>query len=72
MHKQETNFTSTAVSGYGYSLLNAILDIQFTDKSVYRYTDVPIEAVEGFWGADAVGTYFNKSIRNKYAYQNLE
>ena len=72
MHKQETNFTSTAISGYGYSPLNTVLDIQFTDKSVYRYRDVPIETAEGVWGADAIGTYFNKSIRNKYAYQKLE
>lgn len=72
MHNQETEFISSALSGYGYSYINHLLDIQFTDKSIYRYSEVPIETVEGLWGAEAVGTYFNKSIRNKFAYKRIE
>lgn len=72
MHQQETNFSSTAISGYGYSLLNYYLDIQFTDNSVYRYSEVPPETAEWLTGIEAKGTYFNTSIRNKYSYQKLE
>lgn len=72
MHQQETNFSSTAISGYGYSLLNYYLDIQFTDNSVYRYSEVPPETAEWLTGAEAKGAYFNTSIRNKYSYQKLE
>lgn len=72
MHQQETGFSSTAISGYGYSLLNYYLDIQFTDNSVYRYSEVPPETAEWLTGAEAKGTYFNTSIRNQYSYQKLE
>ncbi len=72
MHQQETGFSSTAISGYGYSLLNYYLDIQFTDNSVYRYSEVPPETAEWLTGTEAKGTYFNTSIRNKYSYQKLE
>lgn len=72
MHQQETNFSSTAISGYGYSLLNYYLDIQFTDNSVYRYSEVPPETAEWLTGTEAKGTYFNTNIRNQYSYQKLE
>lgn len=72
MHNQKAEFISSALRGYGYSYINYLLDIQFTENSIYRYIEVPIEVVEGLWGAEAVGTYFNKNIRNKFKYQRIE
>lgn len=72
MYQQETDFISTAISGYGYSLLNYYLDIKFTDNSVYRYSEVPPETAEWLTGAEAKGTYFNTNVRSKYTYQKLE
>lgn len=69
MHRQEPITTSTAIMGFGYSLLNNILDIQFTDKTLYRYFDVPDSVALGLIEAEAKGTYFNKSIRNNFTYQ---
>lgn len=72
MHPQETDFISSAIKGYGYSFLNTYLDIQFTDNSIYRYDNVPVETVLELYEADAKGTYFNKSIRNNYTYKKIE
>ena len=71
MHKQES-ILSSAMNGFGYSLLNSILDIQFTDNSAYRYQEVSPALVEAFVGSESKGVFFNTRIRNNYMYEKIE
>jgi hypothetical protein len=70
MHGQQS-VGSSALSGYGHSSINSILDIQFRDGSVYRYSGVSAGTAAGL-GSGAAGSHFNSSIRDQYSYEQIE
>ncbi|MCP5335473.1 MAG: KTSC domain-containing protein [Oceanospirillaceae bacterium] len=70
MHEQRL-VVSSALSGYGHSSINNLLDIKFLDGSVYRYSDVSAGTAAGL-DSGAAGSYFNSSIRGKYLYEKIE
>ena len=67
------SFPATAVFEHSSSLANAaydasrkLLEIEFRDRSLYRYTEVPSAAYAELLQARSKGQYFNTHIRNKY------
>lgn len=57
---------STLIDRYGYDQAKLVMDIQFNDKSVFRYFHVPVEVVIEFVCAPSKGKYFLENIKAKY------
>ncbi|EOB6303246.1 TPA: KTSC domain-containing protein [Vibrio vulnificus] len=64
--------SSSAISHIGYSEVSEILDIRFRDGGGYRYDNVPFPVWKSFYDSTSHGSYFNKNIRGKYTFTQLE
>ena len=62
---------STVVSRFDYNPQKRELVVELVTGRRYLYSDVPEHEVDGFRSAFAKGVYFNRHIRNRYAYQEL-
>jgi hypothetical protein len=62
---------STVVSRFDYNPQKRQLVVELVTGRRYLYSDVPEHEVDGFRSAFAKGVYFNRHIRNRYAYQAL-
>ncbi|MEF2495020.1 KTSC domain-containing protein [Vibrio mimicus] len=71
LHGQQ-QVSSSAINGIGYSKISEILDIEFSDNTVYRYEGVPEGVWESFKAASSKGRYFNMSIKDKYSFTQLQ
>ncbi len=60
---------SSVVRSVGHS---RVIEIEFESGRVYQYMDVPEDVYEGMLAAESKGKYFNKYIRGKYPYQEIE
>lgn len=56
--------TSDTIQSVGYSSLSGTLEIEFTDGSLYQYSDVPERIYRDLIGASSHGTYFNEHVRD--------
>lgn len=64
-----TPCVSSQVAAYGYEAATCTLAVKFnTGGALYHYHDVPAEVHEQMKTAESVGSFFTKSIRNKFAY----
>ncbi len=52
--------SSSAVRSVGYDEQRQILEIEFPNRAVYRYYDVPPNVHRGLMAADAHGRYFHR------------
>lgn len=66
MHR--TPIESRALTSIGYDPAEQRLEIRFKDGTVYVYRDVPVDVHGQFLAAASKGQYFNKTIRDRYAY----
>lgn len=62
MHKRTTN--SSFIKYYGYEFNKFFL--QFKDSPLYEYIGVPPDVFDEFLKAKSKGSFFHKSIKNKY------
>jgi hypothetical protein len=58
--------TSGTIRSVGYSPLSGTLEIEFTNGSLYQYSDVPESVYRDLMAASSHGTYFNEHIREWY------
>jgi hypothetical protein len=63
---------SSVIQRFAYRPETAELDIIFTTGRRYLYADVPKEVADEFRSAFSKGSYFNRRIRDHYAYRELE
>ena len=63
--------TSSSVVTVGYDATTMTLEVEFADRSVYQYFDVPEGEYRGLVTADSVGRYLNQNIKNSYRYTKL-
>jgi hypothetical protein len=68
---------SALVSKVFYDPNTLTLDAVFIKKALmkktrYRYKRVPAKVFAEFVLAESMGAYFNKNIRNRYAFQQVE
>jgi hypothetical protein len=63
---------STIIRAFDYRPGTRELDILFTTGRLYRYANVPPEAVDAFRSAFAKGRHFNARIRDRYPYRELD
>jgi hypothetical protein len=63
---------STIIRGFDYRPEARELDVLFTTGRRYIYHDVPPEAAEAFRAAFAKGLHFNRRIRGRYRFTEVE
>ena len=62
---------SEAMLGVGYDDQRRVLEIEFADRDVYDYFDVPPSVHRGLIRAESHGRYFAEHIRDRYAYERI-
>ena len=63
---------STVIRRFDYRLDERTLDVTFTTGRRYLYRDVPPEAAQALKESFAKGVHFNRHIRGKYPFEEVE
>jgi hypothetical protein len=64
---------SSLIRSVGYDLFTSILEVELGDeRRLYQYFDVPYSIYCELMEADSKGAYFNESIKDSYAYQEVK
>lgn len=59
---------STVIRQYDYDAAAAALTVEFVTGRIYRYADVPSATALALGAASSKGRYFNRCIRDRYAF----
>lgn len=59
---------STTLVAMAYDVDQQMLQLEFRDRSVYRYFGVPSNLYQDLLDAPSKGSYFNRFIRERFAY----
>ena len=62
---------STAIRYFRYDSAKRELQVTFVTGRRYIYADVPPDAADAFRAAPSKGTFFNREIRDRYAYREV-
>ena len=62
---------SSALASAEYHAATAQLTIAFHNGSRYRYLGVPLQLFLDLLGAPSQGSFFNREIRTKFAYDQI-
>jgi len=62
---------STALKTAAYLPAERLLYVEFHSGERYRYLEFPPERYQDFLAAESKGTYFARSIRNHFRYEQL-
>jgi hypothetical protein len=62
---------STAVRYFRYDSAKRDLQVTFVTGRRYIYADVPPDVFDAFRAAVSKGTFFNREIRDRYAYREV-
>ena len=62
---------SSNIAAIGYDREAQRLLVQFTNGSVYSYSDVPVEVFDNFKAAESKGRYLNDYIKGVYNYERV-
>jgi hypothetical protein len=57
---------SSSLASVAYDVERTILQVEFRDRSVYQYIDVPEKIHQDLLQADSKGAYFNRYVRNRF------
>ncbi len=57
---------STTLRTVGYDAERRLLQVEFHNRSIYQYFDVPAIVYEELMKAPSKGAYFNRSIRPRF------
>ena len=68
---ERTPISSSALASVAYDVAARELEVEFQSGRVYRYRDVPQGAYEFLLRARHKGSYFNRMIANRYAYDEV-
>ncbi len=63
--------SSSFVKEHNYDVATQMLTIKFNNGSIYKYQDVPASIAQGLETATSTGQYFNESIKDKYAFDQV-
>ena len=62
---------STVIRHFRYNPAERELHVTFVTGRRYVYQDVPPDVFDAFRGAFSKGTFFNREIRDGYAYREV-
>jgi hypothetical protein len=68
---QRTPLQSRALVSAGYDAAAQILELEFHNKRVYRYRDVPAGVFEFLLRTASKGSFVNRMIDGRYAYEEV-
>ena len=63
---------SESIASIGYDDDAEVLEVEFVSGAVYRYSGVPPDVSEDFREAPSKGAFFNRNIKNAYAWEQVE
>ena len=64
--------SSSAMRSVGYDETARALEIEFPDRDVYRYLEVPPETWAAFENAPSKGLFFSGEIRDRFRFSRLQ
>lgn len=59
---------SNTLATVAYDAEHGLLQIEFRDRAVYQYFEVPAKVYAALLQAPSKGSYFNRIIRGRFAY----
>ncbi len=62
---------SSVLQSAGYAATEHILELEFKTGHVYRYFDVPEKRYKALLHAASKGRYYNRYIKNAYAFEQV-
>ena len=62
---------STSLATVAYDANRELLQIEFRDRTIYRYRHVPAEVHAALLRAPSKGSYFNRVIRGQFAFAQI-
>ena len=64
--------TSSAIRSAGYDTGTSVLELEFVETGhVYRYFHVPRKTFNAFMKAASKGKYYNRYIKNSFAFEQV-
>ena len=63
---------STSLATIAYDADRKLLQIEFRDRTTYRYFNVPADVHETLLRAKSKGTYFNRLIRGQFTHARIQ
>jgi len=63
---------STTLSIVAYDSRHRFLQVEFHDRTTYRYSDVPLDVFRSLLNASSKGAFFNRHIRGRFPYARVE
>lgn len=63
---------SSVIASVGYDRSLAVLEVEFTNGSRYRYYAVPASVHRALVSADSVGRAFARLVRDRYPTERIE
>ena len=67
-----TPVVSSNIESIGYDSNSKILEVEFTNMSVYRYYEVPEDVYEELMAAESKGSYLHQKIKGVYRYEQVD
>ncbi|MFD3166436.1 KTSC domain-containing protein [Herpetosiphon sp. NSE202] len=68
---KRTPVDSSNLASVGYDPTDQTLEIEFNNRSIYQYSNVPEEVYAELMSADSHGRYFNHNIKGAYPYRQV-
>lgn len=68
---QRTPVSSSNLASVGYDRTSQTLEIEFKNRSIYEYYDVPEDVYNELMQAASHGSYFNDCIRGAFSYRKV-
>ncbi|HAQ73891.1 KTSC domain-containing protein [Stutzerimonas nitrititolerans] len=70
---KRASVASSSLRSLGYDPEQQMLEVEFSGGAVYRYEQVPPEAVQALLEADSLGRHFNQVFKPQhYAYRRVQ
>ena len=63
-----TTVQSSNIASIGYDATILVLEIEFTNGSIYQYLDVPQHVFESLMSAPSKGQFFSTQVKGSYRY----
>ena len=63
--------TSSNIKSIGYSPQEKLLEVEFTNGSVYDYPEVEQSLYDAFIGASSHGSFFHENIKYNYSFRRI-
>ena len=62
---------SSSILAIGYNEKSFTMQVEFLNKDIYEYYNVPKFVYEAFISAKSIGSYFMEHIRSEYRYSEV-